>query len=46
MSRFVLMLQYLTVMWHVKRYKKAKTPLSIIAVSNFIAGIIYLAIAL
>jgi hypothetical protein len=45
-SRLILSVQYLIIMFHVKRYKKSKTPLSLIALSTFIAGLIYLAVAL
>jgi hypothetical protein len=45
-SRIVLALQYLLVMWHVRRYENAKLPFILIAGANFIAAAIYLGVTL
>ncbi|KAF4636310.1 hypothetical protein G7Y89_g1786 [Cudoniella acicularis] len=44
-SRVVLALQYLLVMWHVRRYQNTKMPFIIISTTNFVAAIIYLGVA-
>ena len=41
-SRTVLALQYLLIMWHVRRYENAKIPFVLIAGVNFIAAAVYL----
>lgn len=43
-SRFVLALQYLLVMWHVRKYRNTKLPFILIAGINFIAACIYLGV--
>lgn len=45
-SRFVLALQYLLVMWHVRKYQNTKLPFILIAGINFIAACIYLGVTL
>jgi low temperature requirement protein LtrA len=45
-SRIILALQYLLVMWHVRRYENAKLPFILIAGTNFIAAAIYLGVTL
>jgi hypothetical protein len=45
-SRLVLALQYLLVMYHVREYKKTKLPLGLMGGLNFVAGILYLGISL
>ncbi|TVY43268.1 hypothetical protein LSUB1_G000922 [Lachnellula subtilissima] len=44
-SRFVLSIQYLIVLFHVKKYKKSQMPLALLVLSSFIAGLIYLGIS-
>lgn len=45
-SRLVLGLQYLLVLFHVRSYKKTKLPLGLMAGSNAVAGFLYLGISL
>lgn len=45
-SRLVLGMQYLLVMYHVREYKKTKLPLALMAGLNVLAGILYLGISL
>lgn len=42
LSRIILGLQYLLVLYHVWNYKNSKLPLALIAASNFIASFIFL----
>ncbi|TVY37374.1 hypothetical protein LOCC1_G005633 [Lachnellula occidentalis] len=44
-SRFVLSIQYLIVLFHVKKYKKSKMPMGLLALSSLIAGAIYLGVS-
>ncbi|PSS22920.1 hypothetical protein M430DRAFT_25883 [Amorphotheca resinae ATCC 22711] len=44
-SRFVLCLQYLLVLYHVREYKNTKLPLALISGTKFGAAIIYLGIS-
>ncbi|PMD60148.1 uncharacterized protein K444DRAFT_589316 [Hyaloscypha bicolor E] len=43
-SRIVLGLQYLLVMWHVRKYQNTKVPFLLIAASNFVAAAVYLGV--
>jgi hypothetical protein len=45
-SRLVLGMQYLLVLYHVRGYKKTKLPLGLMSGSNVVAGILYLGISL
>jgi low temperature requirement protein LtrA len=45
-SRIVLGLQYLLVMWHVRKYQKTKVGLLLLAASNFVAATVYLGVTL
>lgn len=45
-SRIVLALQYLRVMWHVRGYQNTQLPFLLIAGSNFVAAGIYLGLNL
>lgn len=40
-SRFVLALQYLVVLFHVRSYKKSKTPMGLIALIYIVSGVVY-----
>ena len=45
-SRIVLALQYLLIMWHVRKYENAKLPFILIAGVNLIAAAVYLGVTL
>jgi low temperature requirement protein LtrA len=45
-SRIVLGLQYLLIMWHVRKYQNTKVPFLLIAASNFVAAAVYLGVTL
>jgi hypothetical protein len=45
-SRIVLSLQYLQIMWHVRRYENSKLPFILIAGVNLTAAAIYLGVTL
>lgn len=44
-SRAMLSFQYLTVLWHTRRFKNARLPLGIVAGLHSVAALIYLGIA-
>ncbi|KAK9427674.1 bacterial low temperature requirement A protein-domain-containing protein [Lipomyces doorenjongii] len=44
-SRFVLGLQYLLVLFHVREYQKTKLPLGLIGGTNFVTGFLYMGIS-
>lgn len=43
-SRLVLVFQYATIIWHIRKFKHGKTPVAVAAVVHFIAAMIYLGI--
>ena len=45
-SRFVLSLQYLMVLYHVRVYRRVKAPLGLLSLLNFITALIYLGVTL
>lgn len=44
-SRFILAIQYATVIWHVRKYPRTKRPLALMAMIHFVAAVVYLGIA-
>ena len=43
-SRLLMVVQYATIIWHVRKYQKAKLPLSLMVGLHFVAAMIYLGI--
>ncbi|KAI1855823.1 hypothetical protein JX265_012086 [Neoarthrinium moseri] len=43
-SRLVLVVQYGTIMWHIRRYKQGKYPIAIAAAVHFVAAMIFLGV--
>lgn len=44
-SRLVLVGEYLTILWHIRNFKKGKIPLAIATGFHFLAAMIYLGIS-
>ncbi|KAH6658975.1 hypothetical protein BKA67DRAFT_3027 [Truncatella angustata] len=44
-SRLVLVIQYCTVLWHIRHYKKGKVHIAIAALVHFIAAVVFLGIS-
>jgi len=43
-SRLILVIQYGTIIWHVRKYRNTKLPLGVMAGVHFVAAMIYLGI--
>lgn len=43
-SRFVLAIEYATIIWHVREYTRTKRPLAIMAMLHFVCALVYLGV--